>query len=85
MRACLAFPQLMRQYHRLFSSISITPMLLVAESINFEDGLGRKATLQYDFFRQWPVRVLQYVDDQDINSVTELQSISSPPVRGLPW
>lgn len=55
MRACLAFPQLMRPYHRLCSTISITPMLLVAESINFEDVLGRKATLQYDFFRHWEV------------------------------
>ncbi|KIL90057.1 hypothetical protein FAVG1_06795 [Fusarium avenaceum] len=53
-RVCFAFPQLMRQYHRLCSNISITPMLLVAENINFEDVLGRKATLHYEFFRHWP-------------------------------
>lgn len=58
MKVYLAFPQLMGQYDCLCSTISITPMLLAAESITFEDALGRKATLQYDFFRHWPVRVL---------------------------
>jgi hypothetical protein len=31
------------------------PLLVLVENISFEDVLGRKTTLQYDFFRYWAV------------------------------
>ncbi|KAF4464232.1 hypothetical protein FALBO_8937 [Fusarium albosuccineum] len=53
-KAWLLFPHLMTFYRWLSTTITTPPMLIVAESINFEDVLGRKVTLQYDFFRHWP-------------------------------
>ncbi|KAG4262946.1 hypothetical protein FPRO04_12718 [Fusarium proliferatum] len=53
MKAWLLFPGLMRHYSRLCTSISMPPLLIIAENISFEDVLGRQTTLQYDFFRHW--------------------------------
>ncbi|KAL5590579.1 hypothetical protein FOBRF1_014136 [Fusarium oxysporum] len=53
MKAWLLFPGLMRHYSRLCTSISMPPLLVLAENISFEDVLGRQTTLQYDFFRHW--------------------------------
>ncbi|KAF5636747.1 uncharacterized protein FTJAE_5943 [Fusarium tjaetaba] len=53
MKAWLLFPGLMRHYSRLCTSISMPPLLVLAENISFEDVLGRRTTLQFDFFRHW--------------------------------
>ncbi|CZR45357.1 uncharacterized protein FPRO_15468 [Fusarium proliferatum ET1] len=53
MKAWLLFPGLMRHYSRLCTSISMPPLLIIAENISFEDVLGRQTTLQYDFFKHW--------------------------------
>ncbi|WJG37314.1 mannosyltransferase putative-domain-containing protein [Fusarium oxysporum Fo47] len=53
MKAWLLFPGLMRHYSRLCTSMSMPPLLVLAENISFEDVLGRQTTLQYDFFRHW--------------------------------
>ncbi|KAF5597656.1 hypothetical protein FPCIR_3540 [Fusarium pseudocircinatum] len=53
MKAWLLFPGLMRHYSRLCTSVSMPPLLVLAENISFEDVLGRQTTLQFDFFRHW--------------------------------
>jgi hypothetical protein len=39
----------------LTTTIRREPMLLVEDSINFTDAIGRKYTLQYEYFKYWCV------------------------------
>lgn len=51
----MLLPHLLALTHAFATTLRREPMLVVADSINFEDALGRKFTLQYGYYRHWPV------------------------------
>ncbi|KAK4465439.1 hypothetical protein QBC42DRAFT_12890 [Cladorrhinum samala] len=50
----LYMPHFMTSLKLLATSLRREPMLLISDSINFEDALGRRYALQYEFYRHWP-------------------------------
>lgn len=41
----------------------LAPTLLLNDNIRFEDFLGRKFSLPYEWFSKWPVRGIPIIDD----------------------
>ena len=55
-------PQAMEFMAALANSTRRQPFLLEADSINFEDVLGRRATLRFADFKHWPVGLIPIQD-----------------------
>ena len=56
-KAGFLVPYLFAAMQTMTTTIRREPFLIVQDSINLVDLLGRKYTLQYDYFRDWPVSV----------------------------
>lgn len=56
-KAGLLVPYLFAAMRAVTTTIRRTLVLVVEDGINFENVLGRKSTLQYDYFRHRPVSV----------------------------
>ncbi|KAK0646930.1 hypothetical protein B0T16DRAFT_171051 [Cercophora newfieldiana] len=48
------FPRFMTLTHEISFRLGRQPLLVVSESINFEDMLGRRYTLQHAYYSHWP-------------------------------
>lgn len=54
-KAGLLLPYIVAAMQTLTTTIRREPYLLVQDSINFTDMLGRQYTLQHNYFRHWSV------------------------------